>query len=372
MSETEFPTPFGKYSIRRVPHRKKETLRAWDAADVYLLKTLHSDYPDFNGTPLIVNDSFAALSVSLHAYKPINWSDSWLSHEALRLNSNINELSSDLFTTLDSVHIPKKDINLVIIKVPKSLALFEYQLHQLKLFLKKDAIILIGGMVKYMPKKVWQLIESIIGSTETLLAVKKAKIIKVSLDESITSKENPYPIEWPLENTNLMVTNHANVFAKDHLDIGTRFFLSHFPDISDDQHIIDLACGSGIIGLIAAERNNKVSIQFIDESYMAIASVKENAKQIYNPDRCLFHCGNGLLKVKKQSTDMILCNPPFHQNHSIGESMALSMFAESARVLKKTGELWIVANRHLSYHSKLSTWFMDVVLIASNKKFVVL
>jgi len=63
-----------------------------------------------------------------------------------------------------------------------------------------------------------------------------------------------------IENTNFNLLNHANVFARDHLDIGTRFFLEHLPTFSDDASIIDLGCGNGVIGLFVASENNDCEI----------------------------------------------------------------------------------------------------------------
>ncbi len=372
MSETLLNSPYGSFNLKRIPHRRKETLRAWDAADTLLLNMLAEKKIDLSDGIFIVNDAFAALSVSLNQFNPVNWSDSWLSHQALRQNLNLNSLHDCKFKTLDSLHLPKTSLKIILMKVPKSMALFEYQLLRIKPFIDESTVFMVAGMVKYLPKKVWSLLESIIGETKTSLAVKKAKVIEIKNNDTLLELQNPFPIVWPLENTNLTLSNHANVFAREHLDLGTRFFLENMPFINGDKKVIDLACGNGVIGLSVANENDDLEVTFVDESYMAIASTRENLKQLGDQERFKFHCGDGLLKVKKQSADIIVCNPPFHQNHSNGETMALTMFSQASRVLNKDGELWIVGNRHLAYHTKLSTWFLDVILIASNKNFVVL
>jgi 23S rRNA (guanine1835-N2)-methyltransferase len=88
--------------------------------------------------------------------------------------------------------------------------------------------------------------------------------------------------------------------------------------------------------------------------------------------RAKLHLGDGLAEFDKNAGDLILCNPPFHQSHAIGDTVALSMFRHSARVLRDGGELWVVGNRHLDYHLKLRRWFSSVEVVASNKKFVVI
>jgi len=71
-------------------------LRAWDAADEYLLDTLAEEPKLPEGARvLILNDSFGALAVALSAYRPYALSDSYLSQQATRLNlAQITCLSS--------------------------------------------------------------------------------------------------------------------------------------------------------------------------------------------------------------------------------------------------------------------------------------
>ena len=78
----------GKFELNRLPKRPLELLRAWDAADEYLLNTLAEDLklqPD-DARILIFNDSFGALAVALNPFQPQGVSDSYLSQQATRLN----------------------------------------------------------------------------------------------------------------------------------------------------------------------------------------------------------------------------------------------------------------------------------------------
>jgi 16S rRNA G1207 methylase RsmC len=74
----------------------------------------------------------------------------------------------------------------------------------------------------------------------------------------------------------------------------------------------------------------------------------------------------------KGTIDRVLNNPPFHEDHAIGDATAWRMFSESRDVLKRGGELWVVGNRHLAYHAKLKRLFGNCNLVASNPRFVVL
>ena len=81
---------------------------------------------------------------------------------------------------------------------------------------------------------------------------------------------------------------------------------------------------------------------------------------------------NGLTGFKPESADLILCNPPFHQQHVLGDATAWQMFKQSKETLVKGGELWVVGNRHLDYHLKLKKMFGNHKIIAANDKFVIL
>nr|MEE4267204.1 methyltransferase [Candidatus Krumholzibacteria bacterium] len=69
---------------------------------------------------------------------------------------------------------------------------------------------------------------------------------------------------------------------------------------------------------------------------------------------------------------LVLCNPPFHQDHTVGDATARALFAQAHGVLKSGGELRIVANRHLGYHARLTELFGGCALVAENDKFVIL
>ena len=367
MTEQRFESPFGEFRLSRYPATRDRSLRAWDAADEYLLSHV-DDAAD--GQILIVNDSFGALTVPLADRRPTTWSDSFLSIEAIRRNLASAGIDPGQIHCLPSTENPVKLVSQVLIKVPKTLALLEHQLITLKPLMTADTQVLVAGMTRNMPSSLWHLLEQIVGGTETGLAKKKAKLISVKPDAR-PPPENPYPVTWPLENTDFTVSNHANVFSRESLDIGARLLLQHLPSTTGETDIIDLGCGNGVLGLVAANLNPEARLTLVDESWMAIASARENLAQVPAVS-ATFHVGDGLMGIPSRSADLILCNPPFHQQHATTGNIAIAMFQEAARALRPDGELRIVGNRHLGYHRVLPRWFGQVEVVASDRKFVVL
>lgn len=421
--QTSFATPFGTFCLKRYPLRKAETLQAWDAADELLLnyladeelqdnlfskkqqgelgisgtegnladdlgmalKTLnitqrftnlssssneaskHSDQPNL----LIINDQFGSMSNALHQLQPSMLSDSYIAQQATLQNNRLNQLSpTTLINSTDSL-TQKWDI--VLIKVQKSLAQLEEQLFKIKPHIHPGTLIIGFAMVKMIHNSTLSLFEDIIGPTQTSLAKKKARLILCKPDPELAAKPNPYPQQYPLENTPYIISNHANVFSRSKLDIGSRFFLEHLPSSNQARTIIDLGCGNGIVGLIAAEKNPSATIDFYDESHMAVASAEDNFKRAFGSQRkASFNVADCLSSRDKNSADLILNNPPFHQQNAIGDFIAWQMFSQSFAVLKPKGELWVIGNRHLAYQQKLKKLFGQCEQVTSNKKFVIL
>jgi len=364
--------PQGQFELGRLPKRPKELLRAFDAADEYLLAHLAASAPAQTARLLVLNDSFGALAVALAAWRPCALSDSYLSQQATRLNLAANGLAETQVALISSLAPLTGHFDWVLIKVPKTLALLEDQLLRLRPHLSETSQVVVAGMVKALPANVWKLLERLLGPTTTSLAQKKARLIFVRPDGAKVLPPNPYPVYYTLENTAYRLANHANVFSRDSLDIGTRFFLQHLPAAADALDIVDLGCGNGVVGLLAAERNPAARLHFIDESFMAVASAEENFRRAFGEGRvATFQVGDGLTAVASGSADMILCNPPFHQQNTIGDHIAMAMFKESRRVLRKNGQLWVIGNRHLGYHVPLKRLFGKVSAVAGNAKFVI-
>ncbi|AKH19361.1 methyltransferase [Sedimenticola thiotaurini] len=367
MQQLEVPT--GRFILRRYPLRKRETLRAWDAADEYLLDHLGQEV---NGRVLIVNDTFGALSVALSQWAPTHQSDSFLATWSARENLAANGYDPERIDFITALDKPQGLYDLVLVRVTKTQGLLEHELIQLRSHLAPDARLIGCGMARQIHTSTLQLFERIIGPTTTSLARKKARLIFASPEPTLEESDSPYPVRYLLEGSGFQLVNHANVFSRDKLDIGTRLLLEHIPADNGYRDIIDLGCGNGVVGLIAAQHNPAATIHFVDESAMAVASAQATYAGAGLPNPARFVQGDALSQFPPASADLILCNPPFHQGNVVGDEIAWRMFNQARRTLRKGGELRIIGNRHLNYHVKLKRLFGNVQQMAANRKFVVL
>ncbi|MDP8775334.1 23S rRNA (guanine(1835)-N(2))-methyltransferase RlmG [Serratia marcescens] len=370
MSQLDLGTQ--QLELERYPQQEESTqLQAWEAADEYLLQQLEN--VDIGGRPvLIFNDNFGTLACALHAHRPYSVSDSYMSQLATRHNLKLNGLDPEQVTLLDSLAELPAAPAVVLIRVPKALALLEQQLRALRHVVTEDTLIVAGAKARDVHTSTMQLFEKVLGPTRTSLAWKKARLIFCQAADIVPPAAAEIT-DWTLDGTDWLIHNHANVFSRGSLDIGARLFMDHLPR-GLNGHIVDLGCGNGVIGLTALAQNPEAQVTFVDESYMAVASSELNVEHNLPQelDRCQFEVNNALAGIERESVQAVLCNPPFHQQHAITDHTAWQMFCDAKRCLQVGGELRIVGNRHLDYHQKLKRLFGNCTLVASNKKFVIL
>ncbi|EBI7158857.1 23S rRNA (guanine(1835)-N(2))-methyltransferase RlmG [Salmonella enterica] len=362
---------FRSLTLKRFPQTDDvNPLLAWEAADEYLLQQL--DETEIRGPVLILNDTFGALSCALAEHSPYSIGDSYLSELGTRENLRHNGIAESSVTFLDSTADYPQAPGVVLIKVPKTLALLEQQLRALRKVVTAQTRIIAGAKARDIHTSTLELFEKVLGPTTTTLAWKKARLINCTFSHPQLA-DAPQTLSWKLEDTGWTIHNHANVFSRTELDIGARFFMQHLPENLDGE-IVDLGCGNGVIGLSLLAKNPQANVVFVDESPMAVDSsrlnVETNLPEAF--ERCEFMINNALSGVEPFRFNAVFCNPPFHQKHALTDNIAWEMFHHARRCLKINGELYIVANRHLDYFHKLKKIFGNCATIATNNKFVIL
>ncbi|WP_425555562.1 methyltransferase [Kitasatospora kazusensis] len=386
-------TSWGEFALTRFPEDPRDLLRAWDAADEYLLRHLAgtagdpadpAEPVDLSGTVAVVGDRWGALATVLASRRSasdhplVQITDSYLGQQATRANLRRSGAGPDAVRLLSTRDTPPERIDVLLVRVPKSLALLEDQLHRLAPHVHAGTVVVGTGMVTEIHTSTLKLFERILGPTRTSLAAKKARLILCTPDPALARPGSPWPRSYELPSgsgagTGLTVANHAGIFCAERLDIGTRFLLRNLPHSRGPERIVDLGCGNGVLGTAVAVGNPEAEVLFVDESHQAVASAEATFRaNARSSALARFIVGDGLADVPAGSVDLVLNNPPFHTHQATTDATAWRMFAGSCDALRPGGELWVIGNRHLGYHVKLRRLFGNCEVVASDPKFVIL
>jgi len=368
-----FASEFGTVSLRRYPARKDDRLQAYDAADAYLLADAHSRDLREGAEILVVNDGFGALATPLaDRYRVTVLTDSYLSRLAVQQNLSANSVHTAVRFITDPAELPDVRYDAILIRVPKALSLLENQLIGLRPRVAPGSYVAAGAMIKHLPRAAGDLLQKYVGDVQASLGVRKARLLRATPREDPPSLAPVPPATYRIDDPPLELSNYPGVFARDHLDLGTRALLPHLPSGLGAAEVVDLGCGNGVLGIVSALANPDARYTLLDESYAALDSARLNWSR-HLPGRGVeVHAADGLVDAIPESVDVVICNPPFHQSHVVGDTLAWRMFTQAQQALRPGGELYVVGNRHLGYHSRLRRVFRDVEQLGGTNRFVVL
>ena len=161
------------------------------------------------------------------------------------------------------------------------------------------------------------------------------------------------------------------VFSKDALDYGTRVLLNTLKeqDTLLGNHILDVGCGYGPIGIILKKAYADKTVEMVDVNPRALQLAKENAEK--NHVEVNIHASNVYEQVQEHAFTDIITNPPIRA----GKSVIYKIFAEAYEHLCDEGSLWVVIRKQqgaLSAVKKIEEVFGNCEILRKEKGYFVL
>ena len=361
------------------PKTNSSSHQPWDAADLYLIEEA-----TFGSHPAILNDQWGALTgfIQLSGASCYSWADSFCSNTAIKKNLSSQlanqdikithtkecmDLSSSVITSGQIVF--PKDTDSLWIQCPKSFDQLHWWLCLALAQLEPGIPVYVAGMAKHIPVKWLNWLENHNSDYQQYPIKKKARLMHFKLADKLPPIVENKSYLGP---DNIDISAQPGVFSRDHMDIGSRFFIHHLSQLPPlSGKVVDLGCGNGLLSIAALMYSNHSLIDLIlcDDSALALDAARKNLL-LRDYDKAKFIHTDALLNLEGP-VDTILCNPPFHSGNRISTAAAERMFKQASNVLSKQGQLLVVANRHLGYITSLKKSFEHVQLLASDAKFVI-
>jgi 16S rRNA (guanine1207-N2)-methyltransferase len=165
----------------------------------------------------------------------------------------------------------------------------------------------------------------------------------------------------------LQLHTQPGVFAARGIDDGSRLLIEAM-DVAADAHVLDLGCGYGVIGIVAAKLAPHGHVTLVDSDVRATRLAQQNIELngVTNAEVVL---GDGVHDLPPNARfHIVASNPPTHSGREV-----LNDFVASAHgVLHPGGQLYIVVNRLQSLRREVERVFGGAELATRSKGFVVI
>ncbi|WP_245306294.1 class I SAM-dependent methyltransferase [Roseovarius aestuariivivens] len=157
------------------------------------------------------------------------------------------------------------------------------------------------------------------------------------------------------------------VFSADAVDPASRLLADHLPE-KLGARVADLGAGWGYLSARVLKRESVAHLDLVEADHAALTCARRNV-----PDsRAAFHWEDALRWRPATQVDCVVMNPPFHTGRKGDPDLGRSFIRAGADILAPSGQLWLVANRHLPYEAELAAAFGEVSEAGGDARFKIL
>lgn len=141
-------------------------------------------------------------------------------------------------------------------------------------------------------------------------------------------------------------------FSADHADPGSELLVALVPALKG--RVADLGAGWGFIAAnLLDEQESIQSLDLIEADWRALEAARVNIED----ERAAFFWDDARSFKPSELYDSVVCNPPFHTGREADPALGRAFITAASRLLKPSGQFFMVANRHLPYEAALKDHF---------------
>lgn len=156
------------------------------------------------------------------------------------------------------------------------------------------------------------------------------------------------------------------VFSADGVDKGSALLAQALPEKLKGR-VADFGAGWGYLSAQFLDRD-LTELHLVEADHSALTCARKNVQD----PRAQFHWADVSTWTPPTKLDVIITNPPFHTGRSADPALGQAFLRAAARALTPSGQLWVVANRHLPYERLLGDLFKTCTEAAGGPGFKIL
>lgn len=157
------------------------------------------------------------------------------------------------------------------------------------------------------------------------------------------------------------------VFSADAPDPASVLLADSLPE-KLGARVADLGSGWGYLSRRILERPKVTNLDLVEADCVALDCARANIRD----DRARFHWADASTWGRAESVDCVVTNPPFHTGRQANPDLGRAFIGNASRILRRSGALWLVANRHLPYEAALDRYFGVVEPMQQAKGFKII
>ncbi len=156
------------------------------------------------------------------------------------------------------------------------------------------------------------------------------------------SEKEIYKFDWNVGKEVFKFYTSKSVFSKKGIDFGSMLLIETIINENKDFRgsILDLGCGYGPLGIIAARVLDNPAVTMCDVNERALELSMMNAKENKVDDKVKIIASSAFENIK-DSFDIIMTNPPIRA----GKDVVFSFYEGSYEHLKQGGKLYAVIQK---------------------------
>ena len=149
------------------------------------------------------------------------------------------------------------------------------------------------------------------------------------------------------------------MFSPDGADQGSEVLVALVPHLKG--RVADLGAGWGYMSAVLLDEQESIAaMDLIEAEYAALQAARSNV----DDPRARFFWADATVFEPEERYDAIISNPPFHTGRAADPALGQAFIAAVARMLKPSGQFFMVANQHLPYEATLKAHFGTGKLLA--------